>query len=377
MPGLSIPHTKNFGAKSPGTVRSGAKYRGLQKGRMGERAYAYAKACGIIGKSFVGKRIKILENVNRLSELDRMVFPEAPQNLPEKELLVKLEDRIIDRAVDSIISIVDCFSRPPEFLSLLIRSYEYTDLKNALISFLDNDKSAPSHTDIGHFQTVHFEKWPDVRGMIEGTEFSFLLDINKILKEKQETMSLQSAMDRHYYSALWESLLSLPGKDRYAAEKILSAEISLRNAGWALRLRTYYEMPNDKVKRHLIDIPLGNEKSRKTAKPRTLAEEALECLEFPLDNYASWSSWHWKEFLNPDTTGRFWQVDPRHFQNAASRYLAHLARRYFRLNPFSMDSIFCFIKLKQFEEDILTSSVEGLGMGMSGRDIVSMLGVEL
>ena len=356
---------------------------GLRKSRMGERAYAYAKACGIIGKSFVGKRIQRLENVSRLSELDRMIFPKTPQNLPEKELLFNLEDRIVVRAVDSIISIVDCFSEPPEFLSLLIRSYEYTDLKNALISAIEREKTPPDHTDIGRFQTVHFNAWPDIRAMIEGTEFGFLFEENKVLSEMQGHMALQSALDRHYYFALWESLLSMPVRDRYAAEKILSDEISLRNAGWALRLRTYYNMPDDDVKPHLIDIPVRGKKERGSGRSRsgaesenTLAHEALQTLEFPMDVYSAWSSWRWKEFLNPQSGGSLWQVDPRHFQNAASRYLARLARRYLHHDPSSMDSTFCFIKLKQFEEDVLTSSVEGLGMGMSGRDIVSMLEVE-
>ena len=115
---------------------------------MGERAYAYAKACGIIGRSFIGQRISSLENVNNLSELDRTIFPDTPQNLPEKELMVSLEDRIIDRAVNSIITIVECFSDPPEFLTLLVRSYEYEDLKNALFALQMKEKTAPAHTDI-------------------------------------------------------------------------------------------------------------------------------------------------------------------------------------------------------------------------------------
>jgi vacuolar-type H+-ATPase subunit C/Vma6 len=48
----------------------------------------------------------------------------------------------------------------------------------------------------------------------------------------------------------------------------------------------------------------------------------------------------------------------------------------FRRRPFSIDTAFCFIKLKQFEEDVLTSVAEGLGMGMSGEDIFAVLEVE-
>ena len=40
------------------------------------------------------------------------------------------------------------------------------------------------------------------------------------------------------------------------------------------------------------------------------------------------------------------------------------------------DAAACFIKLKQFEEDLLTSVAEGLGLGMSGRDVFSLLEVE-
>jgi hypothetical protein len=53
-----------------------------------------------------------------------------------------------------------------------------------------------------------------------------------------------------------------------------------------------------------------------------------------------------------------------------------MARKAFRSNPSSLDTIFCFIKIKQFEEDVLTSSAEGLGLGMASREVFGMLGVE-
>jgi vacuolar-type H+-ATPase subunit C/Vma6 len=43
--------------------------------------------------------------------------------------------------------------------------------------------------------------------------------------------------------------------------------------------------------------------------------------------------------------------------------------------PFSINSIFCYIKLKQFEEDLLTSITEGLGLGMAGKDVFNLLEV--
>jgi vacuolar-type H+-ATPase subunit C/Vma6 len=327
----------------------------------GERAYAHAKACGIIGRSFVGKRIAGLEKATRLSELDRIIFPGSFANLPERELLFDLENRIEERTANSVLTIVRGFSRPPEFLVLLLRAYEYTDLKNAAISIMEKGESPPPHTDLGRFQTVNFDAWPDIRKMVEGTTYSFILPLKKNNPNTQnEIIALESVLDRHYYNALWRSLHSLPVHERHVSQKILSDEISLKNSSLALRLRHYYNMKADEVKTHLVDIK---------------AEDAIKSLEYPLDSFHEWSTWHWKHFLNHEVSGSHWHASPRFFQNAASRDLYHLARHYFFSGSTSLDTIFCFIKLKQFEEDILTGVAEGLGIGMTPKDVFNTMGL--
>ena len=365
MPARFLPLQKNFCCP-----------RIINMPNMGVRSYIFAKACGVISKSFTGRRIHRLESVDRLSELDRMVFHSASRGLPEKELLIDLEDRIIERAVDSIISLVDNFSQVPEFIALLVRSYEYADVKNILTAFLEGEKSLPAYIDLGRFRTVRFENWPDIAGMIRGTDFEFLLDREGNLNQ-ESGISLQTVLDRHYYRVLWESLCHLPARDRLAAEKILAAEISLRNSGWALRLQTYYGMPAQEVISHLVDIPVRrNGRGQVKSGKESLAGDAIKSLDFSLDMRRDWNSWRWEKFLNPETPDAHWHADPRFFQNAASLYLYRLAKHYFRLSPFSLDTVFCFIKLKQFEEDILTSCAEGLGMGISCAEIITILRIE-
>ncbi|MDR0654822.1 MAG: V-type ATPase subunit [Treponema sp.] len=326
----------------------------------GERAYVYAKACGIIGKSFVGRRIPALAGCSRLSELDRLIFSQGSRDLPERELLKDLENRIIGRSAKEILAIIGSFSRPPEFLSLLIRSYEYSDVKAALKALSAREK-APGFIDIGPFRTVHFEAWPDRKAMFGGTEFEFLL------REKNEDpMFLQAELDRLYYNKLWKSLLALRRNDRIAAGRILSEEIRLRNSVWVLRLRSYYGMKAADLRRHLLEIDLKGE---------SLADEALAILDTPLDSRQAWQDWPRESFLNPERAGEPWTADPRFFQNTASEYLYELAKKNFRRKPFSLDTVFCFIKLKQFEEDVLTSVAEGLSLGMSSRDVFSLLEV--
>lgn len=341
----------------------------------GERAYVYAKACGIIGKSFVGSRIADLEPVSRLADLDRLVFPQSFRELPERELLIDLERRIIGRSANQIITIVNSYARPPELLVRLLRSYEYGDLKSALAAIAGGEARAPSFTNLGRFGVVKFGAYPDIKAMTGGTEFEFLS--SETPGKGDGGITLQTRLDKHYYTALWESLYRLRWRDRAGIEAVLSEEISLRNVVWALRLRTYYRMAKGEIREKLIDLKIPSRKRERgmgRENSHSLAADAEAVLELPLDTYAPWASWKRAAFLNPERSDG-WTADPRYFQNAASRHLYQLARHYFRRRPFSIDTAACFIKLKQFEEDLLTSIAEGLGIGMASRDVFAMLEV--
>ncbi|MDL2229995.1 V-type ATPase subunit [Treponema sp. OttesenSCG-928-L16] len=331
----------------------------------GERAYAFAKASGIIGKSFIGHGMSRLDGVSRLSELDRLIFPQDPHDLPEWELLMDLEERISGRAVKQINTIVSSFAKPPELWVRLFRVYEYADVKSVLSAAAQGETVIPPVTDIGKFGTVRFEAYPDLKAMFRGTEFEWILKENEHPHNMKEQFELQIKIDRDYYNLLWNSVIKLPEKDREYIYKILSDEISLKNCAWALRLRIYYQLQEEDIRRCLVDIKPGK------GKP-SLAAEAEKSLSMALDNYADWAKWRWVSFLNPAQSGEGWTADARYFQNASARHLYRLARFYFRRRPFSLDVVSCFIKLKQFEEDLLTSLAEGLSLGMGGREVLSL-----
>jgi vacuolar-type H+-ATPase subunit C/Vma6 len=222
--------------------------------------------------------------------------------------------------------------------------------------------------------------------MIRGTEFEFLLKEaagqgRSRFGEPAQTAGqsaapqtnidstlMQTRLDRHYYTTLWDSLFELPKKDRSGIQHVLEDEIALRNVAWVLRLRTYYQMRSVDIREHLVILSKG--------KGVSLSADAAAALELPLDTRAPWDSWKRAAFLNPEKPGEHWTADPRYFQNAASQYLYRMARLAFRRNPFSMDTTACFIKLKQFEEDLLTSIAEGLALGIASRDVMTMLEVK-
>lgn len=330
---------------------------------MGERAYMYAKACGIIGKSFVGKGMARLTPVTRLSELDRLVFPHDPRELPERELLKDLESRLESRAAGRIVSVLNSFSKPPDFLIRLLRAYEYADVKNCLAAIVAGESGGPAHTDLGQFGVVNFAAYPDLRGMFRSSEFSWIC--GETLSESTVERIL-SGLDQRYYRGLWDAMGKLVKKDRTAIEGILREEISLQNAAWALRLRTYYRMDADSIRKRLISIEAPD------AGPSVEAL-ALSSLSLALDSREDWQKWKAAGMLNPELPGMPWKADPRYFQNAAAVHLYRMCRHALRRRPFSMDTAACFIKLMFFEEDYLTSVAEGLSLGLAVPDVFAIL----
>ncbi len=336
---------------------------------MGERAFVYAKACGMIGKSFIGSGISKLNTVGRLNDLDRMIFSADAKDLPERELLSDLEMRIIRRSAAQIVSIVSSFSDVPEFLARLVQSYEIADLKTMLYALAVKDAKLPNMAELGAFGTIKFDAYPNLDVMLKNTEYRWILDKKDDIPDGAKLVLISIKIDKQYYVNLWNSLLDLPKNDTISIKKIIEEEIAIRNVVWALRLRTYYNMDAEKITERLIDIPLGKGK-------KSLAQDALDCLDFALDSYDDWTKWKRFAFVNTESRQRTWSVDPRYVQNAGARYLNTLAKRLFHRRPFAIDTAACFIKMKQYEEDLLTSVAEGLGLGMTAQDVLAMLEVK-
>lgn len=330
----------------------------------GERAYVYAKACGIIGKSFIGKRIPRLYGLSRTADLERLLFPRSPSELPERELTTDLERRIGERGASQILRLLAAFDPVPSLLACLVRSYEYADVKGLLSAVAAGDALPPPSTPLGSFATVRFDRYPDLQAMLGGTEFEWLLEA--LSGGKDDPVALQTELDKRYYRALWASLEATPAADKVLIHPVLAEEISLKNLAWALRLKLYYGKSDEDIGGRLVDVAY---------KGRSLAADALDCLRRNPDQRSDWRGFKYESLLNPEQGGEYWRVDPRHVQNAAALRLYSLARKNFRRNPFSLDAAAFFIKLKQFEEDLLTSVAEGLALGMPVRDVVGRLEV--
>ncbi|MCL2210456.1 MAG: V-type ATPase subunit [Treponema sp.] len=273
-----------------------------------DNGFAYAKACGIIGKSFLGKRASYLSGLHSLNDLDKLVFSQHRRDIPDKELLADFKRRIEKRTLEKILPVIKSYTPSVKLLELAFKGYKYSEL-----------------------------------------------------------LDTGAALDMGYYKELLESLSQLDSEDRATAQMLIADEICICNCLWALRLRTYYNMPEEQVKKHLLDLRFHGEIFEKK---QSLIARANESLNFHLDIRRHWDGWRWEKFLNPEEDARHWIAMPRYFQNAACAYLRALAYHQFHSNPLTLSSIYCFIKLMQYEEDILISTAETIALGMESSSVL-------
>jgi vacuolar-type H+-ATPase subunit C/Vma6 len=216
--------------------------------------------------------------------------------------------------------------------------------------------------DLGSLETIAWDAYPNLKKMLALTEFNWIREA----PTEATVVEMQTAIDLHYYSSLWREVLSFPLNDRSGFEALIAEEIELKNVVWALRLRVYYGVVADALDTRLVEV------SRKGV---SLAAAARAQIPFALDHRDDWRGWKFESLLNPEVPGAPWKVDPRRVQNAAAQALYRHARRLFRRRPFATDSIACFVKLMQFEEDLLTSVAEGLTLGLGAKETLAMLEV--
>lgn len=326
----------------------------------GERAFVWAKACGILGKSTLGRRRDLLRSVDRPSDLYRLLVPDRSPEGTERDISRAAQRAAQERSLASIKSILKSYASAPPVLVRLFRAYEYADLKQAVAAVAAGERHAPVFTDLGGWGTVRFAAYPDLAAMVAGTEFSWLPEG---VGEK-DLPSVMAKFDKTYYRKLWTELDAAPSSDIAGLRDLIAEEVSLKNVVWTLRMRTYYHSDRDALEAILIDLP--------GSKIPTLSW-ARQAEEFPLDRRDAWAGWRLERLLNPERPGAFWALDPRWVQNAAARCLAFKARKVFRRNPFALDAPAAFIKLVQYEEDLLSATAEGLVIGLRAVDVMKVL----
>ena len=156
-------------------------------------SFVYAKASGLLSKSFVGDNANKLFQVKSLRELYTLLFDDELPSVPEVLLSKEIETKAAQRFLSQYKDLLGSFESPSPILSEILSFYEYEN------SGTTNDET-----------------------------------------------------DRAKIMALWNAVSSLKGNDRENLEKLYKMEISFKNILWVLRLKVYYHFSEDEILSHLV-----------------------------------------------------------------------------------------------------------------------------
>jgi hypothetical protein len=142
--------------------------------RAGANAYLYAKACGMLAKSFVGPRLSLLFDADSLTVLWSRIFgkdgatgKEMPQ-LPEVLLARALEKEASSQFIRDYIRLLSAYETPQPVLIKLLQLYDYSNLKDAAASLCGGAAECPDLVNIEPYNILHSDFWPDIKGMTAG-----------------------------------------------------------------------------------------------------------------------------------------------------------------------------------------------------------------
>lgn len=328
-------------------------------------AYVYAKACGVLSKSFIGQRAERLFTVKSLGDLWGLLFDEELPLIPEGLLAYEIERKARKAFIDSFVSLLSSFDKPEPVCLALLDYFNFENYKMLVHALDDKQKDCPLFNDLGPYNSLDFSKWPVFPEMVKGKFFSrFGLNI-----PQNPDPQWENKLDKFFYTNLWNSVKKISGSKNGNVLRLIRTQIEIENISWVLRLRVYFDMKRDDI------IPmLVFENAGIISKNDVLAGAALEALDLPLDNIDSWKPWKYFKFLNPWAETTLWSVDPRYFEQAGFSWLGRTALKNFHKEPFTVNTLLCFFKIKQSEVSLIRTAAEGIRLQVSEKEMADFRG---
>lgn len=318
-----------------------------------ELSYIYGRVCGAMKRSWAGERAAELARFQRLSDLWRAVFHDAPPVLPETLLVSEMEARVVKYCLSEFVELAGQSAAEEPFFLALRRKSEFARVKRVLLALRDREPDCPASEDGRLTEGFDAAAYPRIDAMFRRGRYAWIT---------QETLSdlpgAENRLDRQYYQELWAALKSVPAGLREGLEQLLVREVELENVVWALRLVRYYSMRPEVVEELLVKLPGADATSA-----------ALKAAALRQDRRGDWQGWKYDALV--DGGGEGWSFDVPAFETATRRLLYRRMRLALHVNPFSYTPLYCFFKLKEIEAAVLLGIVEGVHLGVPADEMTA------
>lgn len=328
-------------------------------------AYAYAKASGMLVKSYVGDNAIPLFHAKSLSELWELVFRTSVPSVPEVLLANTIENEAMKRFVSQYTHLLDVYDKPDSYLIELLRRYEIENLKVIAASLSLGEEKKPRTVDIGDYALLHYDEWPNLSAITKDTRYEWYSEASAV--EKRTRLDYQ--LDALEIKTLWASLDRISDGTKSILKNFFIEEYSVKNMQWALRLKVYYKFSREKIIENLFCL------EDKPSSSDRICGYAFEILDKEVDSYEDWKNWRFAKFLNAHTEGEVWSVNPRRIEHCFKFLEKSKARKMFHQYPMTDISMVMFFFIKQQELNCIRAATERLRLGSSVSEAMYVAGI--
>ena len=333
--------------------------------KSGASAYVFAKANGILGKSFVNERAQLLFGQKSLSELWTLIFKSQPPLVPEVMLSQEIEEKAFSSFIKNYINFINQYDKPDPVLVNQLLLFEAENLKEIGASLCKGEQKIPSLIDLENFATLNYKAWPDIRKITKGTDFAWYDHVPGIHEQRELDFKLDIQVCRH----LWDSVMQEKGEARDSLLDIYRQEFIIKNVVWVLRLRLYYNMTHDEIAANLIYV------TDKAGHNDPVAAPALKLLDWPLDEAAPWLEWKYASLVNPHIDGQVWQIDPVWIERRNRIEINRKASKLFHQFPSEPCALIGWYKMKNFELNCIRTAVESVRLNVNSEEAMNAVGL--
>lgn len=330
-------------------------------------SYVYAKASGMLAKSYVGNKTRELFSIKSLQELWSLLFKTEVPIVPETLLAQILEKEAFNTFVNQYRKLIECYAEPKPILKALIHYYDYENLKDIGAALSLKEKKLPADIKkINPFNLIKYEKWPDLKAIVLGTSLEWY-DHPVEIKDQH---LINYRIDCQYIIELVKAIEKIEFSCYLDIKNLISEKIIIENIVWAIRLRLYYNMSAEEI------IPLLAYSNEEKNENDYLVQDAIKVLNFPLDDYESFKKWKYKNLLNLPNEASSWIIDPGWISTAFKTVYVSKARRLFHKYPFTCCPMVCWFIIKQDELNNIRTASECLRLSIDSVEAMKTIGIE-
>ncbi|MBR5095861.1 MAG: V-type ATPase subunit [Treponema sp.] len=322
-------------------------------------SYVYAKASGILARSYTGSRAAKLFGVQKLAELWPLIFDEEVPAVPEILLAKTIEQKAAEKFIFEYKKLLTAYDRPAQVLVDLLQYFDYENLKFLGAAAAAGQKDPPLLKNIKPYNLLNYSAWPSIQKITQGSELEWYNKAPQIVEQQQ----LDNELDLQFIEKLWTSSQELFGEERKMVQALISERYSMRNVVWVLRLKLYYGMDRKQIVQRLAFLNPQN------GKADPLGGEALAILDKDVQNWDDWKNWKYAKFLNPREEGSLWSVDPRWVEESSEKEFINKATKKFHANPCAETALLCWYFIKSKELDYIRMATEALRLNVKVQEI--------